>query len=246
MPSESALAPARVSARLIFDPRPTPDGGAPVDQSGGREAAGAASGWRTVPAWFLSFYRDRVAWLALGVTSVTLAYVGGLIMFWFHAVELGESGPAISWYFHWLLDSTVGFLALTPAIALIIPLAAWVSVSLAGPTRTRILPWLYAIVAGGLFSVITTPGPIAHDTFVGRGTWLADHVTALLGDPDAPLAPSTDYGIAAALTQQLGAGIAVYLALTALSVLVVRLVVARSKRAGMRVRSDGGRVTIDR
>jgi len=241
MSPESAPMSLRPSPRWVFDPKPAAWPAGPTGAGPGRP-----TGWRAVLAGFAGFYRDRLAWLVLGVTSVLLTYVGGLVMFWFHAVELGESGPAISWYAHWLLDSTVGFLALTPALAVIIPLAVWVSLAVAGPRRTGILPWLYVVLTGGLFSLVTTPGPVAHDRFVGRGTWLADTVTKLVGNPDAPLAPAQDYGLAAALTQQLGAGIALYLALTAASVLLVRLVlVARRRQAGMRMRSVGERVTID-
>lgn len=229
---------------MVFDP----DGYALARAAGsGAAGSGAAgrSGWRAVFGGFAGFYRDRLGWLALGVTAVMLTYAGGLVMFWFHAVELGESGPAISWYAHWLLDSTVGFLALTPVLAVLIPFAVWVSVAVAGPRRTRILPWLYAVLAGGLFSLVTMPGPVAHDRFVGRGTWLADTVTKLVGDPDAPLAPAQDYGLAAALTQQLGAGIAVYLALTVAAMLLVRAIVVARRRIGMWMRPVSGRVTID-
>jgi hypothetical protein len=201
-----------------------------------------------VPAALLTFYRDPVSWLALAVTSVLLSYVGGLFMFWFHAVELDEGGPAISWYAHWLLDSTFGFIGLTPVLLVVIPLAVAVSTAVVGPARRRPVLAAYVVVAGGLFALATTPGPIAHDLVVGRGTWLADRMTEWIGDPNAALSPVADYPLSAALTQQLGFGVALYLALTALSLLLVRALVGASRRdanaatreaapAGMEVRS---------
>jgi hypothetical protein len=153
-----------------------------------------------------------------------LCYVGGGAMFWFHAVELGEGGPAISWYAHWLLDSTFGFIALTPALAVIIPLAAWVAGEI-GAVRPRLLPWLYAIVAGAIFAVVTIPGPLAHDLIVGRGTWIANEATTLVGDSSKPLTPVSDYPVLASLTQQLGAAVPIYLGLSLVSVLLIRRLV---------------------
>ena len=95
-------------------------------------------------------------------------------MFWFHAIALGEGGPAISWYAHWLLDSTFGFIALTPALFLIIPFAAWAAHRLAGD-RVGQRPWLYVALTGGLFALVTVPGPIAHDLFVARGHMAGRH-----------------------------------------------------------------------
>lgn len=167
--------PPLVSPRSVFDPAtrtPTP-------------VTGPVRTWRSAA---LAYYRDPLSWLALAVSSVLLCYVGGAAMFWFHAVELGEGGPAISWGAHWLLDSSVGFLALTPALLLIIPAAVFAADKFS-PANSRLHSLLYAAVAGGLFALLTVPGPIAHDKFVGRGTWLAGQVTALIGDPSAPLAP---------------------------------------------------------
>jgi len=178
---------------------------------------------------FVDFYRDPVAWLALAVTSVLMCYVGGAVMFWFHAIELGEGGPAISPYVHWFLDSTVGFLTLTPVLVLLLPVATWAAEALAGGVRT-LVPWLYAVLAGVAFAFVTTPGPIAHDLLVGRGTWLAAQVTEMFGDPNAPLAPRHEYPVLAALTQQLGAGLPLYIALMLLAVLVVRVIVGARKR----------------
>jgi hypothetical protein len=213
MPSPS------LSPRSVFDP----SGAAPAP------AAGPA-GLRAVPHAILGFYRDRLSWVALAVTSAMLCYVGGLVMFWFHAVELNEGGPAISWYAHWMLDSTFAFIALTPALALIIPAAVAWSTLVAGPGSRRAVLLSYAVIAGGLFALITTPGPLAHDMIVGRGTWIANRVTDWIGDPSAQLAPAADYPVSAAVTQQLGAGVALYVLLALVSLLLVRGAVGAARR----------------
>lgn len=170
---------------------------------------------------YADFYRDPASRLALLVTALTVCYVGGLAMFWFHSVYLDEGGPAISWVVHWLLDSSFAFVALTPALALIMPFAVWVARTVA-PASRHTVPWLYAAVAGTAFALVTTPGPIAHDMLVGRGTWVADRVTQALGDPSAPLPPAADYPPLAAMAQQLGAGVPLYIALMAVTVFLLR------------------------
>ncbi|MEJ3745258.1 hypothetical protein WEI85_18440 [Actinomycetes bacterium KLBMP 9797] len=184
---------------------------------------------RALPRELVAFYRDPAAQLALLVTSVVMCFVGGAAMFWFHAIYLGEGGPAISWVVHWLLDSSFAFVALTPALAVILPLSMWFAHWLA-PASARLVPWLYAAVGGVAFAFVTTPGPIAHDLIVGRGTWVADRVTAMVGDPSAPLAPAADYPPLAAMSQQLGAGVPLYVALMALTVLFIRALLRRSLR----------------
>lgn len=170
---------------------------------------------------YVDFYRDPASRLALLVTALTMCYVGGIAMFWFHSIYLDEGGPAISWVVHWLLDSSFAFVALTPALALIMPLAVWAARAVA-PASTRVVPWLYAAVAGTAFALVTVPGPLAHDLMVGRGTWIAEQVTQSLGDPSAPLQPAADYPPLAAMAQQLGAGVPLYIALMALTVFFLR------------------------
>jgi hypothetical protein len=172
----------------------------------------------------LAFYRDPLAWLALVLSSLILCYLGGLVMFWYHAVQLGEGGPAISWYAHWMLDSTFGFVALTPALAVILPIAAGAAQTLAASRRT--LPWLHTAIAGGLFALITTPGPIAHDLLVGRGTWVANQMTAMIGNRSQPLTPVRSYPTVVELAQQLGAGLPIYLSLMGLSMVLIRMLVS--------------------
>lgn len=199
-----------ISPRLVYDPAP----------------AYLTEPARVAPLRALvRYYRDPLSWLSLAVTTVVLCYGGGLVLFWYHSVELGEGGPQISWPAHWMLDSTFAFVALTPVLALILPASASAARWLAG--SRQILPWLYAALSGLLFALVTTPGPLAHDLIVGRGTWVAGRVTAMIGDPSAPLPPTTEYSPLVALTQQLGAGLPLYIALMGLTVLVLRTAVAR-------------------
>jgi hypothetical protein len=176
----------------------------------------------------LGFYRDPLAWPVVLLTSVLLCYVGGLLMFWYHAEHLGEGGPAISWYTHWLLDSTVGFVALTPAVALIIPLASWVALSLAADLRRA--RWLFVALSGSAFALVTVPGPIAHNLLVGRGTWVANQVTRLVGNPAAKLTPGVKYARPELMAQQFRAGLPLYVLLMALAVIAIRGLLRAARR----------------
>jgi hypothetical protein len=131
------------SPRIVFDPAANSTAGRV-----GRLRPGVLA--RRTVREYAAFYRDRLAWLALGTTAVTLCYVGGAIMFWFHAVRLGEGGPAISWYAHWLLDSTFAFVGLTPVLFVLLPLATWAARALAGRSAPHLVRWLYAVVCGTL------------------------------------------------------------------------------------------------
>jgi hypothetical protein len=211
---------------LLADPRVVyVPPAAPQPPSSPRRVPRITELWRA----FADFYRDPVSWLALVVSSVTLCYVGGAAMFWFHAVHLGEGGPAISPYAHWLLDSTVAFITLTPVLVVLLPAATLAAQALAGGARS-LVPWLQAALGGAAFAIVTTPGPIVHDLLVGRGTWLAQRATELMGDPSAPLVPRHEYPVLASLTQQLGAGVPLYVLLMGLTVLVVRVLVGARQR----------------
>nr|MDT0657314.1 hypothetical protein [Micromonospora sp. DSM 115978] len=201
--------------------RPDPVGGHPGPaRPAARASRPVRAALRGLPGAVVDFYRAPAAQLALIVTAIMLCFVGGAAMFWFHAVYLGEGGPAISQPAHWLLDSSFAFVGLTPALALILPLAGWAARSV-GPGG-RLVPWLYALVGGTAFAAVTTPGPLAHDALVGRGTWLADRATDLIGDPGATLAPTPDYPPLAAMTQQFGAGVPLYVGLMLLTVALLR------------------------
>jgi hypothetical protein len=216
----------QLSPRTIYLPAATgPDRAVPA---GPTPASRALAAGREFARACVSYYREPLSWLALGVTSVILCYGGGAAMFWFHSEHLGEGGPNIPWYVHWLLDSTFGFLVLTPALVVILPLASMIAESTVGRLAPRAVPAAHAVVAGVAFALVTTPGPVAHDLVVGRGTWIAGQVTRLWGVPGAPLTPVHHYSLLAKLTQQLGYGLPVYVALMGLAVLVIRSIAVRS------------------
>lgn len=174
-----------------------------------------------------AFYRDPVAWAGLAVYALILAYGGGAIMFWFHAIYLGEGGPAISPYLHWALDSTAGFLGLTPAIAVIIPLAAWTAME-PGPDGARIgrvRPVRFALVGGVLLALVTAPAPVIHDNVLARGTWLGEHITRIWGGQQyvsAHVHQEVEASPLFEMGQQVVAGIPTYVPLMFVGLVVVR------------------------
>src|SRR5262245_33067014 len=223
---EATVSTQQLNPRTIYLPEISgPDRAVPAGPSLVSRALAATREFVRASA---AYYREPLSWLALGITSVILCFGGGLAMFWFHAEHLGEGGPNIPWYVHWLLDSTFGFLVLTPALALILPLASLVADSTAGRLAPRAVPAAYALIAGAAFAIVTTPGPIAHDLVVGRGTWIAGQATRLWGDPGAALTPVHHYSLLAKLTQQFGYGLPVYVVLMALAVLMIRSIAVRA------------------
>jgi hypothetical protein len=167
-----------ITARQLFRPLAVPDPWA------GRALIGRAYRHlrpRACLRMLLAYYREPLGWFGTLMTLAVVAYAGGAVMFVLHAEILGEQGPAISPLEHYALDSTLGFVGLAPLVAVVVPLAAWLVTSGSGTVRTG----PYAVVGGLLFGLATGPAPIAHDLLVGRGTWLADRVTALLS-PSAP------------------------------------------------------------
>src|SRR5262249_30223058 len=127
-----------------------------------------------------AFYSQPVAWLAWAVTSGVLAYAGGAAMFWLHAEIRGEMGPQINPWYHWLLDSSLGFVALTPMVFLILPAALVIlHRSRLGSPEER--AGLYVVLVGMLFALVTGPGPFIHDELVGRGKPLANLATTIFG-----------------------------------------------------------------
>lgn len=175
-----------------------------------------------------SFYRRPVAWLALLVSSLLLTFGGGAVMFWFHAIFRGEQGPAIGDLHHWLLDSSLGFFALTPVLALILPLG----VRAAGPTGSSGLR-AYVLTVAVLFTLTTGPGPFLHDRVAGARTPLARIATQLLGE-DAGVAARNmhvhDRSPVAEGLLQVALGLPVYLLCTWLALRLVRALARGSAR----------------
>jgi hypothetical protein len=217
-----------ITARELYDP-PRP----PYP----RHAQPEVLAWRSLrPRSYLrmlrDFYRDPLSWVGLLVTMLILGYAGGAVLFYLHAVVLGELGPAINPYQHWALDSTLGFVGLTPLAAAILPGAAW-----AASSSGRLRHGTYAVLGGVLFAFAVAPGPIAHDLLVGRGTWLANRVTEWLGSPNATGMVGMNMGETgdgvsqfASIGAQVIVGIPTYIALVWLTLATMRGLV-RSHRA---------------
>ncbi|WP_157244636.1 hypothetical protein [Nonomuraea typhae] len=177
----------------------------------------------------MRFYSDRLAWLGLLFFAVVLAYGGGVVMFIYHAILLGEGGPAISHIHHWLLDSSAAFVGLTPIIAVIVPVAAWISMR----GRKRQSTVLFALSGGVMFALVTAPGPFMHDALVGRGTLIANTVTQWWGNGRAPTPPAPEVGVVVDIARQVALGLPLYILLMGLALLAMRAAVAKSpKRAG--------------
>ncbi len=127
-----------------------------------------------------AFYSRPLGWLALIVTTLFLSYGGGGVMFWFHAIYRGEEGPAIGNVYHWLFDSTLGFVALTPALFFILPSALY-AIDRAHIRSERLKAAGFVFVVGVLFGVVTGPGPFMHDTLVGRTAPLGRAAVRIFG-----------------------------------------------------------------
>jgi hypothetical protein len=200
-----------------------------------RTRRGAAHGLR-------AFYARPVGWAALLVTSLFLSYGGGGVMFWFHAVYRGEDGPPIPDVWHWLFDSTLGFLALTPALFFIMPLALHLveragigertlrgTARVLGPARVKAA--LYVGAVGVLFGVVAGPGPLLHGVLVGRDSPLGRLAVALFGtDPGvaARNAEAVAHTPVSSVLLQLAVGIPVYIAFGLLALAVVRAMARRT------------------
>jgi len=154
------------------------------------------------------FYSRRSHQVQFALTAIALCYGGGGAMFWLHAIYRGEAGPPISAPYHWFLDSTLGLVALAPAIFVLLPVTS----RRLGGRRHGLQP----VALGVLFAVITTPGPIMHDRVAGHGTPLAQLATSVFGR-DAGVAARNLHAVShSALSEcllQLGVGLPVYVIL---------------------------------
>jgi hypothetical protein len=206
--------PDRVECQVVFRiSLPATSAATVFGESDRAPAPAAPLSPRSVWRLLREYYRDPLAWVALVVFAVLLAYGGGAVMFWFHAIYLGEGGPAISPWLHWLLDSTAGFIGLTPALAIIMPLAA--AVSPGGSAR-------YALTIGTVFAFVTAPGPLLHNALVGRGTWVANHVTALLGNGHPAAGAPHHIPPIVDMSGQVAVGLPTYIAIAGLALIAMR------------------------
>ena len=208
----------------------------PNDVASTKPAPGAARGR------LRTFYSDRLGWAALFTTSFILAYGGGAVMFWLHAIYRGEHGPAISDWSHWLLDSSLGFVALTPILFFILPTALWLLAR--GDGSRRIKLWSYVAVVGTMFTLVTGPGPLLHNTIAGHGTWLADLATVIFGH-DAETAERNMHAMEhSQMTEgllQMAVGLPVYLGLAWLALRLMKALTA-----GRSDREDEGSTALKR
>lgn len=176
----------------------------------------------------LAFYRQPLAVAALLLSSLLLSFGGGAVMFYFHAIVRGEQGPAIADAHHWLLDSGLGFVALTPVLAIILPLGIR-----AVSRASRFGRQAYVLTVAILFTVLTGPGPFLHNQIAGGGTPLARFVTELLGTDAGVAARNLDVHERAPLTEgllQLAVGLPVYLFFTWLALRALRSAVGFTRR----------------
>lgn len=219
---EPVTARALVGGRELPGFEQTPGDGA----AAGDRAAGEDRCRPRLPAAVRRFYDDPLGWVVVGVCSLVVGYGGGAVMFWFHAVHLGEGGPAISPWLHWLVDSTAGFLALGPVVAVILPLAAAHVAARPASSPSALAPVLptaqVAVVAGGLVAVATMPAPLLHDRLIGRGTWLAGRVTDWFGNGHHATGTSQDAAVVVEMAQQLAVGLVTYVLLVWLTLRSLR------------------------
>ena len=176
-----------------------------------------------------AFYSRPLGWLALVITSIFLAYGGGGAMFWFHAIYRGEAGPPINNWWHWFFDSSLGFVALTPALFLILPAGLWAldQLKVAG---AKVKAVGYVLLVGVLFGVATGPGPWFHNTIVGRSAPLGKAAVRVFGyDPQVAIRTAGAEGHSA-LTEgilQVAVGVPVYVAAGLLALMTVRAIARR-------------------
>lgn len=175
-----------------------------------------------------AFYSRPLGWGAAICVSAMLSYVGGGLMYWLHAIYRGEQGPAIDHWQHWALDSTLGFVALTPIVFLLLPLVLWSLRRSGGRVRVG----LYVVMVGTLFALVTGPGPLLHNTLVGKDTPLADAATSVFGYDSEIAEHQAHTAERSAFTEgvlQVAVGIPAYSLLTLAAIMLVRAAV-RTRR----------------
>jgi hypothetical protein len=182
---------------------------------------------RQLIATMTGFYTDRSSRASLLASTLLLCYGGGIVMFVVHYVVRRECGPAINAGWHWLLDSTIGFVALTPLLAVLLPTAATILHRRTGtpPSRPAVGP--YSVLVGAAFAVATAPGPFVHDRIAGAGRPLARLATVVFGEDQAALAHNAHAVEHSAVSEgivQLAVGLPLYIALTYLAISMVRSV----------------------
>ena len=87
-----------------------------------------------------------------------------------------------------------------------------------------------------MLALVAAPAPLFHDNFLARGTWLAGRITELWGDPRyaSATAHHHDESPLFEMGQQVLAGIAIYVPLTWLGLMLARTPVSRGGAAARR------------
>jgi hypothetical protein len=221
--------PRQLSPRLVYDPSASDTRiSVPPVSLDGRSFGRLIPRPRDLVDGFFAYYRDPLARRVLVLTAIVMSYVGGLAMFWYHAEHLGEAGPNIPWVFHWLVDSTLGFVGLTPALAIMLPVVTGIASHLSSDARR--VRWIFTGLIGLGFAVATIPGPIVHYHLAGRETWLGVHLTQLFGNGNVPMPSGNEYAAFVAMRLQFTSAVPLYVALMAFTVMTVRWSVARTTR----------------
>jgi len=152
-------------------------------------------------------------------------------MFWFHALYRGEQGPAISPWYHWLLDASLAFFGLMPAIFLILPAALWM-LQRRGEGSSLARTGRYAGTVGALFAAVTGPGPLLHDLIAGRGTLMARTAQTLFGtDPSVLHRAEVSHSLISESLWQVALGVPLYIGLACLGLLTIRALAGLTVRA---------------
>ena len=165
-------------------------------------------------------------------------------MFWLHCVRRGEHGPEIADGYHWLLDSTLSLVLLTPVVLVMLP-ATRSAVDRLG-VAARLRRPVQAVLLAGLFSLFTAPGPVVHERLAGYGTPVANLATSFFGR-DPTVAHRSGRVARPSLPEecvlQIGVGFPVYAACSWLALRAAAM--ARSRRliasGPSGVRGDTGR-----
>jgi len=178
---------------------------------------------RSLPAILRTFYSEPSAWAALLLCALLIGYGGGAVMFWFHSIYLNEGGPAISPWLHWFIDSSAGFIGLTPLVALVLPFASIVVGRIASAAGARVGAVPFAFVGGTALAVGTAPAPLVHDGLIGRGTWFAAKMTEWWGGGHHhAIGRPQEVSAVVAMLQQIAAGVPIYISILLVAVLLGR------------------------
>jgi hypothetical protein len=122
-----------------------------------------------------------------------------------------------------MLDSTLGFIALTPVVFLLLPAVLWLRTKNERTARLRL--GAYVLLVGTLFAFVTGPGPYLHNRLVGADTPLARVATSVFGmDPGvaAQGVHAKDHSPISEGALQVAVGIPLYSLLTLGAVELVR------------------------